>query len=74
MFRETAPDVEAVEIDLEPVSVTPLRFAGFRRAFWFAVYNILAHPLLATRAKWADRFHDWTGDQMGQDELLEEAE
>jgi hypothetical protein len=33
--------------------------------FWFVIHNVIAHPLLATRAPWADRFHDWTAERMG---------
>ena len=29
--------------------------------FWAFVHNAIAHPLLVTQARWADRFHDWTG-------------
>jgi len=32
--------------------------------FWFAIHNLIAHPLLVTRANWAFRFHDWTADRM----------
>jgi hypothetical protein len=35
-----------------------------QRFFWFAVHNLVAHPLLITRADWADLFHDWTADRI----------
>lgn len=35
-----------------------------RRSFWFDVHNLIAHPLLLTRARWADRFHDWSAARM----------
>jgi hypothetical protein len=28
--------------------------------FWMFVHNMIAHPLLETRTKWAARFHNWT--------------
>lgn len=34
------------------------------KLFWSIVHNLIAHPLLITRARWADRFHDWTADRM----------
>lgn len=34
------------------------------RKFWFAVHNIIAHPLLCIGKKWADRFHDWTAEKI----------
>ena len=33
-------------------------------AFWFAVHNAIAHPLLLTRCSLAWRFHDWTAERM----------
>lgn len=32
--------------------------------FWEIVHNLIAHLLLITGSKWADRFHDWTADKM----------
>lgn len=37
------------------------RIAG---AFWFAVHNAIAHPLLLTHCALAWRFHDWTARRM----------
>ena len=31
---------------------------------WWAIHNLVAHPLLVTGAKWATRFHDWTAERM----------
>lgn len=28
------------------------------------IHNLIAHPLLITRTKWADKFHDWTANKM----------
>ena len=36
--------------------------------FWFAVHNLIAHPLLCTGKEWADRFHDWTAEKMEVDD------
>lgn len=33
-------------------------------AFWFAVHNAIAHPLLLTCCAPAWRFHDWTAHRM----------
>lgn len=35
-----------------------------KRRFWSIVHNLIAHPLLITGSKWADKFHDWTADKM----------
>lgn len=32
--------------------------------FWYIIHNMLAHPLLITGTKWADRFHDWTANKI----------
>lgn len=34
--------------------------------FWYFVHNVVAHPLLITGTDWADDFHDWTAEQMGE--------
>lgn len=34
------------------------------KKFWEIVHNLIAHPLLITGFKWADRFHDWTANKM----------
>lgn len=34
------------------------------KTFWFIVHNAIAHPLLITNTKLADRFHDWTANKM----------
>lgn len=31
--------------------------------FWEAIHNLIAHPLLVTKSKWAYRFHDWTANK-----------
>jgi hypothetical protein len=40
---------------------------SIREHFWLAVHNLIAHPLmtLSGYAKWSDRFHNWTGERMG---------
>lgn len=35
-----------------------------KQFFWDFVHNVIAHPLLITRSKWADKFHDWTANKM----------
>lgn len=35
-----------------------------KNKFWFIVHNLIAHPLLITGKKWADRFHDWTAEKI----------
>jgi hypothetical protein len=34
------------------------------RPFWSFIHNLICHPLLITRTKWADNFHDWTARRM----------
>ncbi len=34
------------------------------KRFWNIIHNCIAHPLLITNKKWADRFHDWTANKM----------
>ena len=31
---------------------------------FFIIHNLIAHPLLLTGSKWADRFHDWTAEKI----------
>lgn len=33
------------------------------RGFWIAIHNLIAHPLLITNTKWANKFHNWTGNK-----------
>ncbi len=35
----------------------------FREHLWWAVHNLVAHPLmtLSGYAAWSDQFHEWTG-------------
>jgi hypothetical protein len=35
------------------------------RQFWFAVHNLVAHPLLVLWPRAGERLHDWTADRMG---------
>lgn len=35
--------------------------------FWFAVHNLVAHPLLVLCPPIGTRLHDWTADRMGGD-------
>lgn len=46
--------VESVEVAKKTVS----------QFFWKFVHNVIAHPLLETGFRWADRFHNWTADKM----------
>ena len=41
-------------------------------SFWWAVHNIVAHPLmsLSFNSKWADQFHDWTAEKAERAELV----
>lgn len=32
--------------------------------FWEIIHNLIAHPLLVTRTRWAERFHDYTARKM----------
>lgn len=34
------------------------------KTLWFIIHNLIAHPLLVTGSKWADKFHDWTANKM----------
>jgi len=38
--------------------------AAPRRRMWSWVHNLVAHPLLVTRAAWATRLHDYTATRM----------
>jgi hypothetical protein len=40
--------------------------------FWWAVHNIVAHPLMSFsfNSKWSNRFHDWTAEKAERAELL----
>lgn len=35
-----------------------------KRKFWFIIHNVVAHPMLVTGKKWANRFHDWTAEKI----------
>lgn len=42
---------------------------SIRDKFWGIVHNAIAHPLLVTGTKWADRFHDWTAEKWDDSQL-----
>ncbi len=41
---------------------TPVKNRGNK--LWYLIHNLIAHPLLITGTKWAERFHDWTADKI----------
>lgn len=39
---------------------TPIR----KSIFWYAVHNVVAHPLMVLPFEWTQQFHDWTAARM----------
>ena len=58
----TAP-APSLEAQLAPVVDESEPPEGAMKTMWSLIHNCAAHPLLATGARWATRFHDWTADK-----------
>jgi len=43
--------------------VAPLR-ASLTKRFWWAVHNVVAHPLMVVWPWLGEMVHDWTGKRM----------
>jgi hypothetical protein len=56
---------DAIAYSKTDEELSAIRLLAKKPSFlWSFIHNVIAHPLLVFKTKWADRFHDWTAEKI----------